>query len=80
MCLLGLIGDQLLGRVLLIGLTLGGVKVSGLHSSAELTLVPWWTEQLDCLDSSLFPQFLWEKVPVEVFDDRRLTKLLLVGK
>ena len=39
-------------------LTLRGVKVSGLHSSAELTLVPWWTEQLDCLDNSLLPLFL----------------------
>ena len=27
-------------------LTLWGIKISWLHSSAELTLVPWWTEQL----------------------------------
>ena len=39
-----------------------GVKVSWLHSSAEPTLVPWWTEQLDRLDNSLLPLFLmWEK-------------------
>ena len=38
--------------------TLRGVEVFGLHSSAELTLVPWWTEQLDCLDNSLLPLFL----------------------
>ena len=74
-------GDQLcLGRVWLIGLTLGGVKVSWLHSSAELTLVPWWTEQLDRLDNSLLPLFLWEKIPVEALDDYRLTNPLLVGK
>ena len=34
------------------------MKVSWLHSSAELTLVPWWTEQLDRLDNSLLPLFL----------------------
>ena len=51
-------GDQLLGRVLLICLTWRGVKVSGLHSSAELNLVPWWTEQLDRLDNLLLPLFL----------------------
>ena len=28
-------------------LTLWGIKISWLHSSAELSLVPWWTEQLD---------------------------------
>ena len=41
-----------------------GVKVSWLRSSAELTLVPWWTEPLDCLDNSLLPLFLM--LPVEV--------------
>ena len=47
-------------------LTLWGIKASWLHSSAELTLVPWWTEPLDCLDNSLLPLFLREKkVPVE---------------
>ena len=39
-------------------LTLWGIKISWLHSSAELTLVPWWTEQLDRLDNSLLPLFL----------------------
>ena len=61
-------------------LTLRGVKVSGLCSSAEPTLVPWWTEQLDRLDNSLLPLLLWEKIPVEALDDCRLTNLLLVGK
>ena len=56
--MLGLIGDQLLGENCWSCLTRRGVKVYGLHSSAELALVPWWTEQLDCLDNSLFPLFL----------------------
>ena len=43
-------------------LTRRGVTVSGLHSSAELTLVPWWTEQLDRLDNSLLPLFLMTPV------------------
>ena len=34
-------------RIIESGLTLLGIKVSWLRSSAELTLVPWWTEQLD---------------------------------
>ena len=60
---------------------LQGVKVSWSHSSAELTLALRWTEQPDHLDNSLLPQFLLEKkVPVKVFDDCRLTNLLLVGK
>ena len=61
-------------------LTLWGIKISWLHSSAELTLVSWWTEQLDRLDNSLLPLFLWEKVPVEVLDNCRLTNFLLIGK
>ena len=42
--MLGLIGDQLcLRRVLLkSGLTLRGVEVTWLCSSAKPTLVPWW--------------------------------------
>ena len=40
------------------GLTLRGVKVSWLRSSAEITLVPLWAEQLDHLDNSLLPLFL----------------------
>ena len=57
--MLGLTGVQLLGREFAESyLTLRGVKVSGLHSSAELTLVPRWTEQLDCLDNLLLPLFL----------------------
>ena len=47
-------------------LTLRGVEVTWLRSSAKPTLVPWWTEQLDRLDNSLLSQFMWEKVPVEV--------------
>ena len=43
-------------------LTLRRVKVSWLHSSAELTLVPWWTEQLDRLDNSILPLFLMSPV------------------
>ena len=61
-------------------LTRRGVKVSGLRSSVEPTLIPWWTEQLDRLDNSILPLFLWEKIPVEALDDCRLTNLLLVGK
>ena len=69
-------GDQtLLGGVLLkSGLTLWGVEVTWLHSSAEPTLVPWLTEQLDRLDNSLLPLFLQEKVPVEVLEDCRFDK------
>ena len=64
----GLLGDQLcLGRVLMIGLTLGGVRVSWLHSSAEPTLVPWWTKQLDCVDDSLLPLFLMSPVISPLF-------------
>ena len=60
----GLMGDQLcLGRVLLTsGLTLWGVEVTWLRSSAEPTLVPWWTEQLDRLDNSKLPLFLMSSV------------------
>ena len=47
-----------------------GVKVSGLHSSAELTLVPWWIEQLAQFGRILLPQFLRENVHVEVLDNR----------
>ena len=61
-------------------LTLQGVKVSWSYSSAELTLVPWWIEQLVQLRQFLLPQFLREKVPVEVLDKCSLTNLLLVGK
>ena len=50
------------GRVLLILSYSRGVKVSWLHSSAELTLVPWWTEQLDRLNNSLLPLFLMSPV------------------
>ena len=39
-------------------LTLWGIKISWLHSSAEPTLIPWWMEQLDRLDNSLLPLFL----------------------
>ena len=49
----------MIGRPTLLGwsvaescLTLWGVEISRLHSSADLTLVPWWTEQLDRLDDS----------------------------
>ena len=38
-------------------LTLRGVKVSWSYSSAELTLVPRWTKQLDRLDNSYCPLF-----------------------
>ena len=59
LCLSGLMGDQLCsGRIVESCLTLQGVKVSWVHSSAELTLVPWWKEQLDRLDNSLLPLFL----------------------
>ena len=47
-----------LRRIVESGLTLWGIKISWLHSSAELTLVPWWTKQLDRLDNSLLPLFL----------------------
>ena len=43
-------------------LTLRGVKVSWSYSSAEITLVPWWTEQLSRLDDSLLPLFLMSPV------------------
>ena len=43
-------------------LTLWGVEVTWLHSSTESTLVPWWTNQLDCLDNSLLPLFLMSLV------------------
>ena len=43
-------------------LTPWGVTVSWSYSSAELTLVPWWTEQLDRLDDSLLPLFLMSPV------------------
>ena len=60
---------------------LQGVKVSWSHFTAELTLALRWIEQPDHLDNSLLPQFLLEtKVLVKVFDDCRLTNLLLVGK
>ena len=39
-------------------LTLWGIKVCGSYSLAEPTLVPWRTEQLNCLDNSLLPLFL----------------------
>ena len=55
-------------------LTLRGVEVTWSCSSAEPTLVPWWTKQLDRLDNSLLPMFLREKVPVEVLDDCRFDK------
>ena len=59
----------LLGEsVLTCWFTLWGIKVYWLCSSAELTLVPWWIEQLDRLDNSLLPQFQWEKAPVGVLD------------
>ena len=48
-------------------LTLRGVKVSWLDSSTELTLVPRWTEQLDCLDNSLLPLFLMSPVISPLF-------------
>ena len=43
-------------------LTWRGVEVSGLPFLAELTLVPWWTKQLDRLDNSLLPLFLTSPV------------------
>ena len=45
-------------------LTLRGVKVSRSNSSAELTLVPWWTEQPDLLDNSYCPSFCRRRRPV----------------
>ena len=39
-------------------LTLWGIRMYWLGSSAEPTLVPWRVEQLDCLDNSLLPLFL----------------------
>ena len=47
--------------------TLWGVKVSWLHSSAEPTLVTLRTEQLDCLEDSLFPLFLMSPVISPLF-------------
>ena len=47
--------------------TLWGVEVTWLHSSAELTLVPWWTEQLDRLDNSKLPLFLMSPVISPLF-------------
>ena len=49
------------------GLTLWGVKVTWLHSSAEPTLVPRWTEQLDRLDNYLLPLFLMSSVISPLF-------------
>ena len=71
-------GDQLCSEESIVEPCLAprGVEVSWLYSSAELTLVPWWTEQLDHLDNSLLPLFLmWErKILVEVLDDCRFDK------
>ena len=54
--------------------TLRGITVSWPYSSAEPTLVPWWTEQLVQFGPFLLPQLLWEKVPVEVLDDCQFDK------
>ena len=48
-------------------LTLWGVEVTWLRSSAEPTLVPWWTEQLDRLDNSKLPLFLMSSVISPLF-------------
>ena len=75
-------GDQLCSEESTVEpcLTLWGVEISWLRSSAEPTLVPWWMEQLDRLDNSVLPLFLREKVPVEVVITADLTNILLVGK
>ena len=56
-----------------IGLSWGSIELYWLCSSMEPTLIPWRTEQSDCLDNPLLPLFLmWErKMPVEVLDDCR---------
>ena len=48
-------------------LALQGVEVTWSCSSAELTLVPRWTEQLDRLDNSLLPLFLMSPVISPLF-------------
>ena len=48
-------------------LTLWGVEVTWSHSSVEPTLVPWRTEQLDCLDNSTLPLFLMSPVISPLF-------------
>ena len=40
----------------------------------------WVDRAIVQLGQFLLPQFLREKIPVEVLDDRRWTNLLLVGK
>ena len=61
-------------------LTLRGIEVTWLRSSAEPTLVPWRTEQLVQFGQFLLPQFLREKKVYEVLITVDLTNLLLVGK
>ena len=50
--------DMLGKNALTCGLTLWGIMIYWLCSSVEPTLIPWRTEQLDCLDNSLLPLFL----------------------
>ena len=52
----------MLGGVLLKSVLLCGEWRHLGRSSAELTLVPWWTEQLDLLDNSILPLFLMSPV------------------
>ena len=55
-------------------LSLRGVEISWLHSSAGHTLVPWWIAQLDCLNNSYCPSFCGRRRPVEVLEDCRFDK------
>ena len=75
-------GITLLGEsVMTCWLTLWGIKIYWLCSSAELTLVLWLTEQLDSLDDSLLFLFLrWERKTSEMLIVVDGQTLLLIGK